>query len=86
MKCQALGDSACARRVDCVAPGSPDRAKLIADCKTGVMSTLDCGKAVAVGESYDRCISELASATCVAFTANPPLLPASCRQVIKLAD
>jgi hypothetical protein len=53
-----------------------------ADCKSGAMSALDCGKAVAVGDSYDRCLSEVASATCAAWTANPLLMSASCRQVI----
>jgi hypothetical protein len=84
-KCHALGDSACARVVDCRAPGASNRAALLADCRTGVMSSLDCGRAVAVDASYDRCMSEVASATCAAWTANPPLLPASCHGVIKLS-
>jgi hypothetical protein len=49
-----------------------------------VMSSLDCGRAVSVAASYDRCISEVNSATCAAWTSNPPLIPASCKMVIKL--
>lgn len=83
-KCDDLVDVICDRGVVCL-PGAGSHAS----CVSEVQQVLPCGSARKVSASYDRCISQLQSASCpVLFPTNPQTgspelkLPADCMAVI----
>lgn len=79
-KCAALRAVFCARVVACDPSGVTQ-----AQCEQAFGSSLDCGAAVGVGASYDRCIADLPTWNCATFDhgRNPP---ASCSGAIKVSQ
>lgn len=72
--CEDFLDTYCIKKDDC--SFFTDREECISSLKTEI----DCGAAVDVSDSYDRCIEDLESSTCNTFTFDE--LPASCKEVI----
>jgi len=83
-KCETLIATTCGRAADCVVAEDPsiNRTEAFNECRSGARSALDCGAAVDVSTSFDRCIRELAETTCTALFADPPAMPKSCDGVI----
>lgn len=79
-KCETFMSTWCSRAADCWVALDPSfpRSELIAECTTAFKSGIDCGAAVGVSESFDRCLRDMATMTCTAVTADPPALPAAC--------
>jgi len=81
-KCENFIAVACARNADC-SNDPPDRAQRLELCKQQARTGIDCGKAVTVSESYDRCIRELGETSCEVLIASG--YPKSCDKVILVA-
>jgi len=77
-KCHDLVAVVCARIVTCDSSTSNDA------CVSAVASSLDCGGAIGVSSSYDRCTSEIGGFDCAVLDGGNTL-PASCDKVIKVA-
>jgi len=74
-KCQALQAVYCDRVLACGAPLTRQQ------CADAFASGIDCGQAVGIGPSYDRCLSELRGFDCVVLDGGRTL-PASCNGVV----
>jgi len=89
--CMTFVSTMCGRYADCTdgVQGVPPHAQRIADCKSLVATSIDCGKAVGLAESYLRCIREINESSCTVFY-NPQTgelrTPASCMGVILVAQ
>lgn len=70
--CEDLIEVYCEKEDECSVFSSKE------GCESQIRTDLDCGAAVDVDESYDRCIQDIDRATCSTFG-----LPASCEGVIK---
>lgn len=87
-KCETFVASLCGRAADCwsaIDPSLP-RTELLADCQSSAKTAIDCGAAVGVSDSFDRCLRDLTTATCASVTADPPQLPQSCKGAILLPE
>lgn len=81
MKCNGFIDAYCYRIADCCVLCT--REGKLAECRSSAREGVDCGKAVAVGESYARCIADIQAATCSSIQS---ALPASCNGVVKVTE
>lgn len=70
-QCQALRAVYCQRVLTCSA------GLTMAQCQDAFSASIDCGRAVGVSASYDRCLAELPTYDCAVF-AGGATLPASC--------
>lgn len=73
-KCQAYESAVCDHLVTMCSQGTR------AECETSFRQSVDCGTAVQVSDSFDRCLMDLKAQAC---TADGP--PASCKAVIGTA-
>jgi hypothetical protein len=78
-KCETLKVTYCARVIECVGPGQITQK----ECGDAVSASLDCGRAVAVSDSYPTCIQALPTFSCVVLDGGRTL-PASCNASILL--
>jgi len=74
-KCDDWSSVYCDRVLAC---GSPLTRK---QCLDALATSLDCGRAVSVSASFDRCLSELQTFDCAVFD-DGNTLPASCTKAI----
>lgn len=77
-QCQAWVAAFCGRVVAC------DPSTTAQTCVSATAASLDCGRAVSVSASYDRCISEIGGFDCAVLDGGNNL-PASCKDAINLA-
>ena len=88
-QCEQLAQQWCDKSVDClIANGqvaAAERNQNVSQCLQVSGQQLPCQRAVAVGPSYDSCVSDISSMDCGSF-ANPSSvsLPATCKGVIKV--
>ena len=77
-KCRSLETAICDRVLACDATATRPA------CMSAISSSLDCGRAVGVSATYDRCLTELAAFDCAVFDGGATL-PASCKDAVALA-
>jgi hypothetical protein len=86
-KCQTFLTTVCTRVADCAVQAGTitqaQRQTQYDSCISQVGGTLMCGKAVAVGATYDQCITDLNAATCAVVNDPNTSLPTSCLNVIQ---
>lgn len=70
-KCEAFIDAYCEKEASCSLFTSME------SCESQVRTDLDCGAAVGVSESYDRCLEDIERSSCSTFG-----IPASCEGAI----
>ncbi|MBI5534163.1 MAG: hypothetical protein HY898_15680 [Deltaproteobacteria bacterium] len=82
-KCEQLVEVLCGKMETCTKtnPTPVNKASCIADSKTG----LDCSRAVAVGATYDTCLSLCQNLQCTPSATVGIVLPPECKGVIKIA-
>lgn len=82
-KCEQLVEVLCGKMETCTKtnPAPINKASCISDSKTG----LDCSRAVAVGSTYDTCMSLCQNLQCTPSASVGIVLPPECKGVIKIA-
>ena len=70
-KCERLITQVCEKEASCSFFETQE------SCESDMRTNLDCGAAVGVSESYDRCLDDVDRSSCSTFG-----LPASCERVI----
>ena len=93
-QCNAVFEAYCARSAACVVqlscePGMTEAQEHDA-CMAAVSGALDCSKAVAVGPTYDACLTKLGAIACSEYGTPPNCmvasLPDDCSGVISLSE
>ena len=95
-ECETFIDDYCGRVAACVIQNNEDpgatEAQEETSCADAAKANLPCEKAVAVGTTYNSCITEVKAIACSAVTAAEQsgnvaaLVPTDCDQVIKLLE
>jgi len=75
-KCELFKSTFCGRLVQCVSPPPSQR-----ECLDALSVSIDCTKTLAVGPSFNTCISELQTFSCAVFDGGNNM-PASCKMVL----
>lgn len=80
-KCEAFVGAMCGRLADCAYAADPSfaRSDYYTECQSAARTAVDCGAAIGVSSSYDRCIRDLSAATCTSLDAD---IPAACQGCI----
>jgi hypothetical protein len=82
-KCEALKTEICTKYTACAAPPGQPPSITFDECRQQVSTGLNCGLAVGVSASYDRCISETQASSCSVWLYGGSIhQPASCEHVL----
>lgn len=83
-KCETWLATWCGRWADCWVASDPsiNRTATYDECRSRARSEVDCGSAVGVSATYDRCLSDIAAMTCLSVIDPNVPQPASCKGII----
>jgi hypothetical protein len=94
-QCQDFANSWCGHAIGCYVEvgrlAATDESSNLDACKRVAIAAVPCDKAVAVGSTYDSCLSEVNAMPCSTWDVEPTALstitpPTSCAGVIKVTQ